>query len=295
MKRITLALLTIIPFFLSAQVNGVKHVILIGVDGLGANYIDSAHDIPNLKMLMKEGSYTLHARCIMPSSSAENWASMTMGAGPALTGYTEWNSKVPEIPSRVLDQYGLFPSISTILREQRTLSEIGFIYSWSGIGYLFPKKAVNRDENTNNDSATTTNGANYIKEKKPDFLFLHYNDVDGAGHNIGWGTKEYYAAISKMDKYIGDILQAVKDANIADKTVIIVTSDHGGINKGHGGKSLNEMEIPWIIYGSKIKKGKELQQSVMIFDTAATIAYIFGLRTPQVWTGRPVKEAFLKH
>lgn len=30
----------------------------------------------------------------------------------------------------------------------------------------------------------------------------------------------------------------------------------------------------------------------MTFDTAATIAYIFGLKTPQVWIGRPVEEAF---
>ncbi len=283
-----------LPTLLTAQVKGVKHVIVIGIDGLGGNYLDSAKNIPMMKMMMHEGSYSLHARCIMPSSSADNWAAMTMGAGPALTGYTEWNSDTPEIPSRVLDHYGLFPTVIALLRQQKPRSEIGVIYSWSGIGYLFPKKAVNKDDNTNNDSITTAHGVQYIKEKKPDYLFFHFNDVDGAGHSIGWGTPQYYASISKVDQQIGDILQAVKDAGIMDNTVIIVTSDHGGINKGHGGKSLNEMEIPWIIYGAKIKKGKELDQSIMTFDTAATIAYIFGLKTPQVWIGRPVKDTFGK-
>src|SRR5690348_1848737 len=142
MKRTILFLFISIPLLLQAQVKGIKHVILIGVDGMGANYLKKADSIPVMKMMMKDGAYTLHARCVMPSSSADNWAAMTMGAGPSLTGYTEWNSETPEIPSRITDQYGMFPSIFTLLREQRPSSKVGVIYTWQGIGYLFPKKAV---------------------------------------------------------------------------------------------------------------------------------------------------------
>lgn len=295
MKRAILFLFLSIPILLHAQVKGIKHVILIGVDGMGANYLSKANNIPVMQMMMKEGAYTLHARCVMPSSSADNWAAMTMGAGPSLTGYTEWDSKVPEIPSRVTDQYGMFPSIFGILREQKPQSTIGVIYSWGGIGYLFPKKAVNKDDNTNDDSLTTAHAEQYIKTDKPDFLFIHFSDVDGAGHGIGWGTPAYYDAISLMDTRIGKIIQAVNDAGMKDNTVIIVTADHGGIKTGHGGKSMQEMEIPWIIYGKHIKKGTELTQSIMTYDTAATIAYIFGLKTPQVWIGMPVEAAFIHH
>ena len=42
---------------------------------------------------MEDGSYTLKKRSALPSSSAINWASMFMGAGPELHGYTEWGSK----------------------------------------------------------------------------------------------------------------------------------------------------------------------------------------------------------
>lgn len=292
MKRVISILLFATPFILHAQVKGIKHVILIGIDGLGANYLSNAKNVPTMQSMMKDGASTLHARCVMPSSSADNWASMTMGADPSLTGYTEWDSKVPEFPSRVTDQYGLFPSICGLLREQKPKATIGVIYSWSGIGYLFPKKAVNKDENTNNDSITLAHAQQYIKSEKPDFLFLHFDNVDGAGHNIGWGTPEYYRSISIFDNHVGGILAAVDEAGIRDNTIIILTSDHGGINKGHGGKTLQEMEIPWIIIGRKIKKGYALKQSIMTYDTAATIAYIFGLKTPQVWVGRPVLEAF---
>ena len=52
------------------------------------------------------------------------------------------------------------------------------------------------------------------------------------------------------------------------------------------------MEIPWMITGKPIKSGTEVKESIMTYDTPATIAYMFGLKTPQVWIGRPVKAAF---
>ena len=50
------------------------------------------------------------------------------------------------------------------------------------------------------------------------------------------------------------LVQAVKDAGIANETVIIVTADHGGKDKGHGGKSLDEVLIPWVVYGRRKEK-----------------------------------------
>ena len=85
-----------------------KHVVFIGLDGWGAYSLPKA-DMPNVKQLMENGAYTLKKRSALPSSSAINWASMFMGAGPELHGYTEWGSKTPELPSRVLNQHGIFP------------------------------------------------------------------------------------------------------------------------------------------------------------------------------------------
>lgn len=291
MKSCLFTLILFIPLLLPAQVKGVKHVILIGVDGMGANYLSKAENIPVMRSLMRMGASTMHARCVSPSSSADNWASMVMGAGPELHGYTEWNSQKPEIPSKQLDHYGLFPTIYALLRDQQPNSKIGVIYSWEGISYLFPKQAVNKDDHTNNDSLTADHSAKYIRSDKPDFLFVHFDGVDGAGHGIGWGTEEYYSAIQRTDKYIGQIVQSIKDAGIENNTVVIVTADHGGIKTGHGGKTIQEMEIPWIAFGKGIQKNKILDQSIMTFDTAATIAYLFGLTTPQVWIGRPVISA----
>lgn len=273
-------------------VKGVKHVVLIGLDGWGAYSVPKA-EMPTVKTLMADGAYTLESRSVLPSSSAVNWASMMMGAGPELHGFTQWGSQKPDLPSRVLNKYGLFPTIFSLLREQKPESETGYIYEWSGMAYLTEKEAISYSKHTDENHALTTSSAvSYIKEKKPDFLMIAFDEPDEVGHAKGHDTPEYYAKLKELDTYIAQIVEAVKQAGIYDSTVFILTADHGGINKGHGGKTMQEMQIPFIICGPGVKKGHHITSSTMQYDTAATLAYLFGLQTPQVWIGRPVIEAF---
>ena len=66
-----------------------KHVVYIGLDGWGSYSMPKAN-MPTVKSLMETGCYTMQKRTVLPSSSAVNWASMFMGAGPEVHGYTEW-------------------------------------------------------------------------------------------------------------------------------------------------------------------------------------------------------------
>ena len=269
----------------------IKHVFLIGVDGMGAYAWEKAK-IPVMRNLMKQGSWSLKARSVLPSSSAANWASMVMGAGPELHGFTTWGSKKPDLTSRVLDKYGMFPTIFSLLREQNPKAEIGVIYEWDGIGYLFPKAAVDHDQNCDSDSILTIETKKYIEQKKPTLLFVHLHDVDSVGHMVGHDTKEYYAAIERTDQNIGKIIESIKKAGLLNESIILISADHGGINKGHGEKTMAEMEIPWIITGPGIKKDNPISESIMTFDTAATIVALLQIKAPQVWIGRPVRSAF---
>jgi Uncharacterized proteins of the AP superfamily len=272
-----------------------QHVILIGLDGWGAYSVEKA-DMPNVKALMANGSYTLKKRSVLPSSSAVNWASMFMGAGPELHGYTEWGSQKPDLPSRVISHYGIFPSVFGLLRDAYPEAEIGYEYEWGGMYYLSEMEAMNfRMQVKNykeNQDTTAIIACNYIKEKKPNLFAVIYDDPDAVGHGAGHDTPEYYEVLTNLDKYIGEIIQATKDAGIYDETIFIVTADHGGIEKGHGGKTMAEMETPFIISGKNVKPGYQFEESMMQFDVAATIAYAFGLEQPQVWIGRPMSQVF---
>ena len=289
------ALFIIVPNSFAAKWKA-EHVILIGLDGWGAYSVEKA-DIPNTKSLMENGSYTLKKRSTLPSSSAINWASMFMGAGPELHGYTEWGSKTPELPSRVLNKNGIFPTIFQLLRDARPKAEIGCLYEWNGIKYLVDTLSLNYHYHVADYNKTPKELGNmasaYIKEKHPTLVAICYDNPDHTGHTEGHDTPGYYEKLKELDTYVGQIVQAVKDAGILDDTIFILTSDHGGIKKGHGGKTMQEMETAFIISGKNIKKGLRFDDvSMMQYDVASTIAHIFNLEQPQVWIGRPMKIVF---
>ncbi len=268
-----------------------KHVILIGIDGWGAYSMDKAK-VPHIRCLMDSGAYTLKKRSVLPSSSAVNWASMYMGAGPELHGYCEWGSQVPDLPSRVVNKDGIFPTIFSELRAAAPEAEIGNIYEWEGIRYLVDTLVLNYDKHVvevaKDSTATARFAVNYIREKKPAFVNVVFDALDHVGHAAGHDTPLYYEKLEEIDGYVGQIVQAVKDAGIWEESIVIVTADHGGIEKGHGGRTMREMETSFIICGKHIKQGAVIEESMMQFDIASTIAAIFGLQQPQVWIGRPM-------
>ena len=296
MKKTFLFLIVALSFLLSGQAaEKAKHVVLIGLDGWGAYSVSKA-EIPNIRKMMNEGCYTLKKRSALPSSSAINWASMFMGAGPELHGYTQWGSKVPELPSREVTENGIFPTIFYLLHKARPEAEIGCLYEWEGIKYLADTLALDyhaqAPDYNKHPEALCGMAEKYIKEKTPVLLAVCFDNPDHVGHAAGHDTPEYYAKLNELDTYVARIVQAVKDAGMFDKTIFIITADHGGINKGHGGKTMQEMETPFIICGKNVKKGGEFSESMMQYDVASTIAYIFGLKQPQVWIGRPMKQVF---
>lgn len=288
-------ILMTLPNLIKAQDWKAKHVILIGLDGWGSYSVEKA-DMPNVKALMESGSYTLKKRSVLPSSSAPNWASMFMGAGVELHGYTHWGSKTPELPSREVNRNGIFPTIYSLLRENYADAEIGCIFEWDGIKYLVDSLSLNHmkhvSEALEKPAAIVGYASDYIKKSKPNLLSIIIDEPDHIGHQDGHDTPGYYAKLKELDTYVGQIVESIKAAGIWEDTILIVTSDHGGIEKNHGGFTLEEMEAPFIISGKNIRKGNLITDSMMQFDVASTIAYIFNLRQPQVWIGRPMMQAF---
>lgn len=273
-----------------------KHVILVGFDGFSAYSLNNGAEMPALRKLMAEGASTVQNRSVLPSSSAVNWASMFMGAGPELHGYTEWGSRTPELPSRVINADNRFPNIFGLYREQHPDAEIGYIYEWEGMNYLVDTLAINYRKHAviteDNPQGCTPYAVQYIKDKKPGFCAVVYDQPDGAGHGFGWKSPEYFAKMKELDSYLAQIVKAVEEAGMMEETVIVVVSDHGGIDKGHGGKTMDEMQTPIVFYGKGIKKGFSIPESTMIYDIAGTLAYLLDVEQPQVWIARPIWSIF---
>lgn len=275
------------------ELSKLKHVVVIGFDGLSPDGIEKAKT-SNFNKLIKEGASTMHARSVLPSSSSSNWASMIMGAGPEQHGITsnDWEKNNFVLPAVAQSEDFLFPTIFKLISSQIKNAEVGAIYHWSGFGRLFEKSAVTYDVHTETEDKTAIAAVDYIKSKQPVFTFIHFDHVDHAGHEYGHGSEEYYKAVEKADVLLGQVIQAITSSGMAEETVVIVSADHGGIGKGHGGESLQEVEIPFIVWGKSVKKNYTIEYPVYQYDNAATVAFALGIKTPLACIGRPVKNAF---
>lgn len=292
MKRLFIIAIAMIAAVACAPKQGeqkAKHTFVIAFDGWGSYSMESVQ-MPNTRAFMAEGCYTLQKRTVLPSDSAPNWASMFAGAPCEFHGWSN-NGSGPDVKPVYLNANGSFPTIFSLIREQKPEAETACVYEWGGIKPLIDHQSIDFCVKEKQENIADVS-IEYIKSKKPDFMAIIYDDPDHVGHAAGHATAEYYAKMEELDACLGRIVEAIKEAGIYDDSIIILTSDHGGINTSHGGRSLMEMDTPFIIAGKNVKQGGEFSECMMQYDTAATIAEIFGLQTPQMWRGKSMSQVF---
>ena len=140
-------------------------------------------------------------------------------------------------------------------------------------------------QDTGNDPEVSAQVVKYIQNNDPTLVFVQFDSVDGAGHGSGYGTSKHLAAITAVDKLIGDIYDAVKQKNILDETLFIVSADHGGTPEGsHGGDTEAERYVFLGVAGPTVVIGGRIQNPE-VRDIAAISAYALGLDFPETWTG----------
>ena len=270
---------------------GVEHVFFIGLDGWGSYSVEKS-DMQNVKQMMAEGAWTLNKRTVQPSHSATNWDAMFTGVGPEHHGFWECCSKKPDFEPSVKNAIGIFPTVFGYLREKEPEAEIGCLYEWDGIKYLIDTTAFSYYGRLPQADICEA-ACRYIVEKKPRFAAFIYDDPDHVGHGAGHDTPELYEKLKELDLWIGQIVDAIKAAGILDSSVIIVTSDHGGINHGHGGIAAEERLTPLVLCGKGIKKGFCFDDIPLAqYDTGGILADLLGVQLPEYCQGRTVAEIF---
>jgi predicted AlkP superfamily pyrophosphatase or phosphodiesterase len=273
--------------------HAIKHVYVIGIDGMSSEGLNKA-ETPNMDKLIRNGALCDPVRTVLPSSSSSNWASMLMGAGPEVHGITSnaWELDKHDLDAIVTNDYGYFPTVLSVVCAQRPGIKTGMLYHWDGFGRLFEKALPDVDRHLPDEEKTADAIAGYIKSEKPAFIFSQFDQVDGAGHHYGHMTQGYLDAISRMDSLVGIIMKAVSEAEIENETLIFVVSDHGGIDKGHGGTNWKEVTVPFILSGAGIRKNFHVPTEVYMYDVAPTIVFALGLKAPYAWRGKAIECAF---
>jgi arylsulfatase A-like enzyme len=138
-------------------------------------------------------------------------------------------------------------------------------------------------------------------EGKPFFMYIQTNDTHepfAASEPFGtkWGgsyIEKYEGEVSYVDYYLGKIFDDLEELGVLDRTLIVVTSDHGSEFAEHGfyEKKLNLYEeivqIPLIVsLPAALPKGVRLPGLCQTGDIAPTILDICKLPIPKMMDGK---------
>jgi predicted AlkP superfamily pyrophosphatase or phosphodiesterase len=280
-----------------------QHVFIISIDGANPQVLQRS-EMPVVKKLAKEAAHTWVARTIIPSITLPSHTSMLTGVEMNKHKIT-WNNMSPT--SGVVR----VPTVFTVAKAAglSTAMFVGKEKLW----HLAPPGTV--DEFSFNRAASlassitdrggsviktdghvfaqdvAADAAAYILKHKPQLCFIHFAEPDTVGHQYGWGSPEQMRVLADTDAAIAQVIKAIRKAGLARKSVVIITSDHGGHERGHSKSTLADVQIPWIAWGKGVNKGHEIAAPVQTCDTAATALWLLGLQAPPM-DGVPVKSAF---
>lgn len=105
-------------------------------------------------------------------------------------------------------------------------------------------------------------------------------------------TAHYYGLVSLMDANFGRILEAIDEAGISDRTIVVYTSDHGNLLGHHGlsGKAFlfdDDARLPFIIrYPGQPAAGRVVDGLAEQIDVLPTLLELAGVTTPEAIEGR---------
>ncbi|KAI9292914.1 alkaline phosphatase-like protein [Neoconidiobolus thromboides FSU 785] len=248
--------------FNAIESSKIERVLFIGLDGAGNFY--QQIETPNIHKLLASGAYTSNAQAMKPTWSGQNWGSMLTGVTPERHGVTNGN---------INDHYynkNEYPTVFKTILNHDPNATIASIVSWAPLNKGLTEEGLKLDKVTSNDTTVFTSSLDYIttRGKNSKFMFVYFGDIDETGHSKGWLSKEYIAEYKLVDSYIGKILAKLEEAKLRDSTLILMTADHGGVGKGHGGNSKAETQVLFGASGPGISP-KKLDNSVRNMDIFA--------------------------
>ena len=269
-----------------------KHVVVMGIDGAGAFIKDA--DTPCFDRIFAEGAVTYRALASNPTISAECWGSMLTGVGPEVHKLTNEIVSTKKYPLN-----SEFPSLFRRVREVFPEAVLGSFCDWNPITYGIVEDNLGVYHETARDTYLTPLICDFIKDKKPTFLFCQFDSVDHEGHLHGYGSKEHLERIHEVDLLVNDVYESVKSAGIDDDTLFMLIADHGGTpfngtGAGHGGWTDAEKYDTFAASGRGVCRGAVGEMNIR--DLSAIVLYALGIELPSFdekgWTSQIPEHLF---
>jgi len=310
MKIRWIGILVMVVWTLSASAAPqAAHVVLISIDGLRPDAIEQSK-AAFLGELIREGSYCPQAKTVRPSLTLPAHTSMLTGLDVERHG-VKWNDYKPgaiELPTLLSlvkgtgrGSIGFFskPKFYCLAPE----SGMDFRYitpvpeNWDSPISKLVRAGVHKAYDSPPDTTAPGIAGVFAAEwpkRKPAFAFVHFRETDRAGHKHKWMSDEYLEAVRVCDGAVGSILKTIRDAGLGPKTIVIVTTDHGGDGRRHDLDVPENNIIPWICAGPGVPKGLKIDRELSVTDTTPTVLQMLGVPVAQKLDGKVVGEVMAK-
>lgn len=291
-KLLVLVLLITAAFFIAFAADTdytADYAIVITVDGLRPVAI-TPETAPNLMALIKEGAYTSKGKTVDPPKTLPSHTSLVTGLIPEkhLTFINEWVESLGHTK---------FDTIFTIAKENKLITAM--FVGKDKLNFIAVPGSVDEfvyiEYSPSSIEEISRSFIQYASNNMPDITLIHFPEPDIPGHKEGWMSLEYLNSVKNVDTEIGNIIKFLKKNGLYAKTFLLITADHGGIEKNHKTNHPDVMTIPWLASGMNVKKNYTIKEHVYIYDTAPTVLKALGLPGLNNIDGHTVNEIFTHH
>ncbi len=240
-----------------------KKVLIIGIDGVRSDAFIQAQT-PTIDALIENGIYSPNALNDDITISGPGWSAILCGV---------WSTKhLVTGNDFTINDYESFPSLFRHAEEYDPSISTLSICHWDPINDYIVQNFVDFKLNVSTDAEVSNQASSYISSNDPDLIFLHFDDVDHAGHSYGFSpnVSQYISAIETTDSHLIPIINAIEQRpNYANEDwLILISSDHGGVGNSHGGTSIEHREVPFIVSGNNIPTQIILKDSSLVSNNA---------------------------
>ena len=279
MKMKTILLTGLVSISLLSGQN--KKLLFIGIDGCRPDALTQAQT-PNIDGLINGGIYINDALCSIngqPTVSGPGWSTMITGVWFDKHGVSD-NS----FSGSNFDEY---PPFNVLMEESGQEYHTASFIRWTPIHtQIFGSTMDYNELHSTYDGSVAQGAADYMSTPNLDVLFLDFDDVDIAGHSYGYSPEanQYINAIENVDEYIGWVIDAMENRPTFQNEdwLVMITSDHGGIDYSHGGQTIEERQIPIILSGSLVSVETLPEQSYLT-NMVPTLLHYFGIENNCEW------------
>jgi predicted AlkP superfamily pyrophosphatase or phosphodiesterase len=276
-SKVHILILIIISSFFNNVLQAQNKVLIIGIDGCRPDALLAAKT-PNIDKLWENGAYSFSAKTDKISSSGICWTGMLTGVWHEKHNVTTNAYKNPNIAE--------YPHFFRRVKEEKPELKTFSIVNWSPIHKILQEGDADISNYLLTDNKVAKRVADLLSNDNPDVMFVQLDDVDHAGHEYDFipESKKYLKAIEKSDKQVGVILKALygRENYNEENWLILVSTDHGGSEFGHGKDIPEHTTIFYIASGEDVKKG-EIEQQVNVIDVAVTALKHLDINIKKEW------------